>query len=189
MSEAETIESAAAGDRAALEELYRRHAPRVFAIARRIAGDEVLARDCSQETWLRVVRALPSFRGDASFSTWLHRIAANTSIEVARRHGRRGDRELPLADSREPSAEPRDPDLLLEQRLEEALDRLPDGMRAVLVMHDVEGFTHAEIGHALGIAVGTSKSQLCRARAKLRSLLRPVVRNTHDLSREQRLNA
>lgn len=170
MTEAELIERAREGDASAVRTLYDRHAPRVFAVVRRIAGDDETARDCAQEAWISAIEALPSFRGDARFSTWLHRIAVNEALQHVRKAKRHRDRREPM-----PAAIPVDPeasDPLLERRLERALDQLPDGMREILILHDVEGYTHREIGEMLGIAAGTSKSQLYKARVKMREILR-----------------
>ncbi len=149
--------------------LYERYAPRVYAVVRRIAGDEELAQDYAQEAWIRAIRALPTFRGDARFSTWLHRIAVNAALQAVRKAETRRRWEGPPPP--QVAAEPRRGDALLQQRLEEALDRLPEGMRRVLILHDVEGYTHEEIGEVLGVASGTSKSQLFKARAKMREIL------------------
>lgn len=149
--------------------LYERYAPRVHAVVRRIAGDDDLAQDYAQEAWIRAIRALPTFRGDSRFSTWLHRIAVNAALQAARKAENRLKRQAPM-----PEQVPVDPprrDALLQQRLEWALDRLPEGMRQVMILHDVEGYTHAEIGDALGVTSGTSKSQLFKARAKMREML------------------
>jgi len=170
MREAELIRRACEGDQAAIRALYDRHAPRVYAVVRRIAPDEATAQDYAQEAWIRAIRALPTFRGEARFSTWLHRIAVNAALRGARKEKRRNDRRRPMPKS--VPREPRTGDPLLAERLEEALARLPDGMREVLVLHDVEGYTHAEIGELLGVATGTSKSQLFKARAKMREILR-----------------
>ncbi len=173
MDEARLIRQACEGDGAAVRALYERYAPRVYAVVRRIAGDEDLAHDCAQEAWVRAIRALPTFRGEARFSTWLHRIAVNAALQVLRRAESRSGRETPLPEGL-PGSEPSG-DVLLARRLEAALDRLPPGMREVLVLHDVEGYTHEEIGEMLGVSSGTSKSQLFKARAKMRDLLRPAV--------------
>lgn len=169
-SEDELVRRASDGDGSAIRELYERHAPRVFAVVRRIAADEPTAHDYAQEAWIRAIRALPSFRGDARFSTWLHRIAVNAALQAARRSSTREKRRVPMPKRVPVDPEPRD--VLLSERLEEALDRLPDGMRQVLVLHDVEGYTHREIGEMLGVATGTSKSQLFKARTKMREMLR-----------------
>lgn len=172
MNESELIEKAKRGDPAAIQALYRRHAPRVYATIRRLAGDDALAEDWAQEAWIRAIRALPSFRGDAQFGTWIHRIAVNSALYGQRSRKRRSEREMPL-----PAAVPVESTgdrTLLRLKLERALRRLPAGMRQVLVLHDVEGFTHEEIGEMLGVNPGTSKSQLFKARARMRALLRPV---------------
>jgi RNA polymerase sigma-70 factor (ECF subfamily) len=171
MTESQLIRQAADGDARAIRSLYDRYAPRVFAVVRRIAGDDESAQDYAQEAWIRAVRALPSFRGDARFSTWLHRIAVNSALQALRRSETRRRREAPFP--AEVAIAPHGGDTLLQRRLERALDALPDGMRQVLILHDVEGYTHEEIGDALGVAPGTSKSQLFKARAKMRELLSP----------------
>lgn len=153
--------------------LYRRYAPRVYAVVRRIAGDDGLADDWAQEAWMRAFRALPRFRGDSAFSTWLHRVAVNSALQGKRTRGRHEARESPLPVTLAGKAQGRDP-TVLRITLERALERLPEGMRHILVLHDVEGFTHEEIGEMLGIAAGTSKSQLSKARAKMREMLRSV---------------
>jgi RNA polymerase sigma-70 factor (ECF subfamily) len=174
MDEAEVISRARRGDADAVRELYRRHAGRVFATVRRLAGEDALAEDWSQEAWIRALRALPKFRGDARFSTWLHRIAVNTALHGRRWRDRRAGREtaLPPNVSRMRSAD-RPDRAITRLTVEDALDRLPPGMRRVLVLHDVEGYTHEEIGETLGVSSGTSKSQLFKARAKMRKLLSP----------------
>jgi RNA polymerase sigma-70 factor (ECF subfamily) len=171
MSDHELIESARGGDAAAMRLLYDRHASRVYAVTRRLINDDALAEDCAQETWMRALRALDTFRGGSAFSTWLHRIAINTALAVRRTTRKRTEREASLEDSSLPIAQERSP--LLRVRLEHALGSLPDRMRQILVLHDIEGFTHQQIGEMLGIEAGTSKSQLFRARAKMREKLRP----------------
>ncbi|MBT8404937.1 MAG: RNA polymerase sigma factor [Gemmatimonadetes bacterium] len=178
MSEAQLIRRAGDGDSRAVRALYERYAPRVYAVVRRIAGDDDLAQDYAQEAWIRAIRALPTFRGDARFSTWLHRIAVNAALQALRRADTRKRREAPMPEA-VPVA-PSNRDALLQGRLEEALDRLPNGMRQVLILHDVEGYTHEEIGEVLGVASGTSKSQLFKARAKMRTLLGSIDRGDAD---------
>lgn len=169
MSEAQLIRKACLGDAGAVRSLYERYSPRVYAVVRRIAGDDDLAQDYAQEAWIRAVRALPTFRGDSRFSTWLHRIAVNSALQAVRKAETRTKRQAPMPESI-PVA-PRIGDVLLGDRLERALDTLPNGMRQVLILHDVEGYTHDEIGEVLGVTSGTSKSQLFKARAKMRNLL------------------
>jgi RNA polymerase sigma-70 factor, ECF subfamily len=168
MTETEMIRRAQRGEEAAIHALYRRYAPRVYAVVRRMAGDDALAEDWSQEAWMRVFRSLPSYRGDSAFSTWLHRVAVNSALQGLRSRGRHDSREAVLRD--DAVAPPSSP-ATLRVALERAVGRLPDGMRRILVLHDVEGFTHDEIGEMLGIAPGTSKSQLFKARAKMREML------------------
>lgn len=172
MTEQELIRRAQQGDEQALEALYRRHSSRVYTVVRRLVGDDAQADDTAQEAWLRVLRALPTFRGESLFSTWLHRVAINCALYRRRRERHRGE-ESELRDTLPDAGIPDEP--LLRMRLEKALDRLPDGMRRVLVLHDVEGYTHEEIARLLGVTPGTCKSQLFKARAKMRSILRPTT--------------
>ncbi|MGI9626555.1 MAG: RNA polymerase sigma factor [Longimicrobiales bacterium] len=167
--EAQLIREASQGDGRAVRALYDRYAPRVYAVVRRIAGDDDLAQDYAQEAWIRAIRALPTFRGDARFSTWLHRIAVNSALQAVRKAKTRTKREVQPPEVI--AVAPQVGDALLARQLEAALDQLPEGMRKVLILHDVEGFTHEEIGGSLGVTAGTSKSQLFKARAKMRQFL------------------
>jgi RNA polymerase sigma-70 factor (ECF subfamily) len=155
---------AGAGDAAAFERLYWRHAARIRALARRLLGPGE-AEDGTQEVFVRAWRRLHQFRGDAAFGTWLHRLAVNVllrELERARRHApAEGSLEL-LAVETEPGA---DPDL------ERALATLPAGIRAVIVLHDMESYTHDEIGELLGIGTSASKMRLHRGRTALRQWL------------------
>jgi RNA polymerase sigma-70 factor (ECF subfamily) len=178
MNEAQLIRKACQGDGRAVRALYERYAPRVHAVVRRIAGDDDLAQDYAQEAWIRAIRALPTFRGDARFSTWLHRIAVNAALQASRKAQTRAKRRVEMPE--EVAIGPARSDALLETRLEEALDRLPDGMRRVLILHDVEGYTHEEIGDALGVTSGTSKSQLFKARVKMREMLGSLGHTTQE---------
>jgi RNA polymerase sigma-70 factor (ECF subfamily) len=177
-SESQLIRLAAEGDARAIRSLYDRYAPRVFAVVRRIAGDDDLAQDYAQEAWIRAIRALPTFRGDSRFSTWLHRIAVNAALQAVRKAETRKKREGP--EPAEVPIAPRHRDALLQKRLEDALDGLPEGMRQVLILHDVEGYTHEEIGDVLGVTAGTSKSQLFKARAKMRGMLAGLDRAVQE---------
>ena len=170
MDEAQLLRKACQGDGPAVRALYERYSPRVYPVVRRIAAHDYLAQDYAQEAWIRAIRALPTFRGDARFSTWLHRIAVNSALQAVRRAESRHKREAPMPESLAVAQPSRD--ALLSQRLEWALDLLPERMRKVLILHDVEGYTHDEIGELLGTAAGTSKSQLFKARAKMRALLK-----------------
>ena len=178
LSEAQLIRRAGDGDALAVRALYERYAPRVYAVVRRIAANDDLAQDYAQEAWIRAMRALPTFRGDARFSTWLHRIAVNAALQAVRRTGTRQKREAPMPET--VAVDPKLRDTLLQKRLEAALDLLPEGMRQVLILHDVQGYTHDEIGEVLGVAAGTSKSQLFKARAKMRALLGSIDQQDAD---------
>lgn len=179
MTEGRLIERACDGDPSAARALYDRYAPRVYAVVRRIAGDDEVAQDYAQEAWIRAFRALPEFRGEARFSTWLHRIAVNAALQGLRRSRTRETRRSPMPENL--PVGPGVGDVLLERRLEAALDQVPDRMRRVLVLHDVEGYTHEEIAEVMGITSGTSKSQLFKARAKMRALLTDTMQEQGGL--------
>ena len=157
-----------AGDEAAFRQLYRRHTPRLLAVALRLAGGaEADAEDVVQETWIKAVEKLNAFRWESAFGTWLHAIAVNVAREAARKRGRRQEADLP--EQLEPAAAP--PEHVEAMDLERAIAQLPDGYRTVLVLHDVEGYTHEEIAARLGVAAGTTKSQLFWARRAVRAQL------------------
>src|SRR5438477_9379521 len=166
-AEQDLIQRAREGERTAIEALYQKYSPRVYAVVRRLAGEDALAEDWAQEAWVRAIRALPKFRGDAQFSTWLHRIAVNIALHGQRWRARRAGREEDLPVSVPSSAG--QSHTLLKVRMERALAALPERMRQVIVLHDVEGHTHEEIAEMLGIMPGTSKSQLFKARAHMRN--------------------
>lgn len=171
MHEPELIERVLAGDPVAERELYDAHVERVYRLAYRMTGEDPLAQDCTQETFLRAFERLAEFRGDAALGTWLHTVATSVILNALRKRRRRWKREVDMEKvgpmgRREPKS-----DVGLRQRLHAAIDGLPDKYRMVFVMHEVEGYTHREIGSALGIEVGTSKAQLSRAKAKLREAL------------------
>jgi RNA polymerase sigma-70 factor (ECF subfamily) len=161
-----------AGDRSAERALYDAHVDRVFRLAYRLAGDTDLAQDFTQETFIRAFDRLGQYRGDASLATWLHTIATSVSLNGMRSVTRLRTRSAPVDElaelpARDVPAAPHD----LRDRLHAAIDGLSPKLRPVFVMHDVEGYTHEEIGTALGIPVGTSKARLFDARAKLRAAL------------------
>ena len=173
MIEREVIARAAAGDPAAQRTLYEGHVDRIYRLAYRLAGDEDLARDFTQEAFIRAFDRLGDFRGDSAFGTWLHAIAVSVSLNGLRKVKRIHARETGIEDVDAlrlgTTARRADPDL--RDRLARAIDGLPQGYRTVFLMHDVEGYTHEEIGEVLGIQTGTSKAQLFRARARLREAL------------------
>jgi RNA polymerase sigma-70 factor (ECF subfamily) len=155
------------GDEAAFRALYRRHAPTVYRfLLRMTGGNAVEAEDLMQETWLRAAQGLGEFQWRSAFRTWVTGIALNQFRELARRNGRRITQ---VEGKWEAAVEAADSEGRVD--LERALQLLPPGFRTVLVLHDVEGFTHEEIGERLGIGDGTSKSQLHRARKAIRRLL------------------
>lgn len=172
MSDAQLIAAARTGDRRAMAALYTAHSGRVYSVVRRMVGDDHLAEDVSQDAWLRAFEKLHLFRGESSFGTWMHRLAVNAALNRLRRQSKRPDVEA--AAERQPGAPPMDETVLNQKLLSEALDRLSPGYRKVLVLHDVEGLTHDEIAEQMGVAVGTSKSQLHKARARMRDLLSPA---------------
>ena len=171
MDEHELIDRVRAGDGAAERALYDAHVDRVFRLAYRFTGDDELARDCTQDTFIRAFERLASFRGEARFSTWLHAIATSVALNALRKVKRFRQRETDLDAASGLSVASREAEPDLKRRLARAIDDLAQGYRAVFLMHDVEGYTHEEIGAALGIEAGTSKAQLSRARAKLREAL------------------
>jgi RNA polymerase sigma-70 factor (ECF subfamily) len=171
VDERNLIERVRAGDTRAERELYDSHVDRVYRLAYRLAGDDELARDFTQETFIRAFERLDSFRGEAAFSTWLHSIAASVALNGLRRVKRFRARESDLDDARDVAGGRREAEPDLKLRLARAIDALPERSRMVFVMHDVEGFTHDEIAAAMGLETGTSKAQLSRARAKLRESL------------------
>jgi RNA polymerase sigma-70 factor (ECF subfamily) len=168
------IRRAKRGDESARRALYDAHAARVYSTIRRIAGDDDAADDWSQEAWIHVFDALRTFRGASDISLWIHRIAVNSALYGLRRRARGWLRETDLEDAEhqaETSGRSYDAELLVATDVERGLSRLSEGMRTVLVLHDVDGYTHDGIASALAITVGTSKSQLFKARARLRALL------------------
>ena len=170
-----TVQRAISGDQAAMRALWTRHAPHIDVVVRRLVGhDPDLAADVAQEVWIQIFRALPSFRGDAQFGTWAHRIAVNRTLNALRRTKRTSAIEVEVTDE-SASVEPEAERALLAASIEEAANKLSPGARTVFLLHDVEGYTHEEIAAELGITAGGSKSQLFKARAKLRVLLAHMV--------------
>lgn len=166
--DARLLQACRIGDRRAMEALYHRFKRRVFSLVARIAGPGE-AEEVSQEVFVRIYRGLPKFRGDSALGTWIYRLTVNAALTHVQRRPVRADGEEVLATL--PAAETPSRDPRLAARLEVALGVLPPGYRAVLVLHDVEGLSHEEISDILGCRVGTSKSQLHKARARMRELL------------------
>ena len=172
MDERDLIARAKAGDRAAMGELYELHARRVYTVIRRLVGDDHLAEDLSQEAWVRAFEKLHLFRGEAAFGTWLYRLATNVALNRLRRSSKRSAVESGADLPRITKAQ--DEVVVTRRVLTLAMDQLPPGYRKELVLHDVEGWTHDEIAASLECSPGTSKSQLHKARARMRKLIAPM---------------
>jgi RNA polymerase sigma-70 factor (ECF subfamily) len=169
------VERCRAGELTAFEELYRAHSGRLYSVACRMLGNTADAEDLLQEIFLAAHRKLDSFRGDSALGTWLYRLATNQCLDYLRSRAARSnqltgalDDELGLAD---PSSRALGERAVTRMDLERAVAELPEGCRAAFVLHDVEGLEHREVAEVLGIAEGTSKSQVHKARLRLRTLL------------------
>lgn len=165
------VDRARKGDVDAFEQLYRLHAGRVYALCLRLAADPVVARELTQDTFVRAWEALPRFRADANITTWLHRIAVNAMLERRRGDRRRSARVSLVDDEEDGDAQIAGvvlaPDVATAIDLERAIGALPPGVRRAFVLHDVEGYTHEEIATMTGLAAGTLRAQLHRARQLL----------------------
>jgi RNA polymerase sigma-70 factor, ECF subfamily len=179
LSEAEAIERAKQGDAAAFEALYDLHRRRVYSLCLRMTANTAAAEDLTQEAFLQLFRKIGTFRGESAFSTWLHRMAVNVVLMQLRK------KSLPVVSLEEtmeaqedaPRKEPGAEDANLagsndRLQLREAIGSLPPGYRMIFVLHDVEGYEHNEIAQMVGCSIGNSKSQLHKARMKLRELLK-----------------
>ncbi len=185
MPEAEAIRLAQQGDAAAFERLYRLHNRRVYALCLRMLGNTAEAEDLTQEAFLQLFRKIATFRGESAFSTWMHRLAVNVVLMKLRK---KSGTETSLDQLTEPDEESGGPrrdfgtlDLRLSGsidrvNLERAVDQLPPGYKSVFVLHDVQGYEHNEIAEIMGCSIGNSKSQLHKARMRLRELLHETVR-------------
>jgi RNA polymerase sigma-70 factor (ECF subfamily) len=179
----ETIRLAQAGDGAAFETIYQLHSRRVYALCLRMVGDPVEAEDLTQEAFLQLFRKIHTFRGESAFSSWLHRLTAN--IVLMRFRKKRliavslDEMTRPDEERERPIIEFGAPDLRLigvfdRVNLQTAVEQLPEGYKSMFLLHDVQGFEHNEIAAMLGCSVGNSKSQLHKARKRLRELLHEV---------------
>ena len=179
LTEAEAIERAKQGDAEAFETLYRLHKRRVYSLCLRMTSNTAAAEDLTQEAFLQLFRKIGTFRGESAFSTWLHRMSVNVVLMQLRK---KGLAVVPLEETIEteedsPRKEPGADDVRLSGsidrlRLEKAIENLPPGYRAVFLLHDVQGYEHNEIAAMVGCSIGNSKSQLHKARMKLRELLK-----------------
>jgi RNA polymerase sigma-70 factor (ECF subfamily) len=186
LPESAAIERAQRGDPDAFERLYRLHKSRVYSLCLRMLGNPAEAEDLSQEAFLQLFRKIHTFRREAAFSTWLHRLVVNVVLMHLRR---KGLPQVSLEETVEPDESGEGPrrdfgaeDLELRGSidrvtLERLIEKLPTGYRLIFVLHDVEGYEHNEIASMLGCSVGNSKSQLHKARLRLRDLLREAQQN------------
>ncbi|MES2177233.1 MAG: RNA polymerase sigma factor [Gemmatimonadota bacterium] len=165
------VERARRGDPIAQRTLYEEHVDRIYRLTFRLTGREHLARELTQDTFVRAFAGIEGFRGDAAFGTWLHTIAVSVSLNEIKRRKREEARAAPLEEALTMSHSTPVSDPILREKLAAAVAALPEGCRTVFMMHDAEGFTHEEIAEALGVTPGTSKAQLSRGRAKLRLAL------------------
>jgi len=171
VSEPDLIALVLAGDRVAARDLYDAHSPRVYRLAFRLTGDADLAREFTQDTFVRAFGQLSRFRGDSALSTWLHRITVTVVANAMRKVKRFRERETDLEDVHPLGSDSMGVDPVLRERLHRAIDQLPEIYRTTVIMHDIEGYTHTEIAEVLGVAEGTCKSRLSQARAQLRVAL------------------
>jgi RNA polymerase sigma-70 factor (ECF subfamily) len=171
------VERCRRGDLGAFEELYRAHAGKLFSVACRMLGNASDAEDLLQEIFLSAHRKLESFRGESALGTWLYRLATNQCLDYLRSRAARTNQVTDGFDDEPGSYEPGSRGLaeqaVTKMDLERALAQLPEGCRAAFLLHDVQGLEHREVAEALGIAEGTSKSQVHKARLRLRALLSP----------------
>jgi RNA polymerase sigma-70 factor, ECF subfamily len=195
LNEAEAIEKAKQGDAEAFQVLYEKHKRRVYSLCLRMTTNTAEAEDLTQEAFLQLFRKISTFRGESAFSTWLHRLSVNVVLMHLRKKGlpvvsleettQGGEEDAPKKDI---GAE----DLRLagsidRLRLQKAVGDLPPGYRTIFLLHDVEGYEHNEIAGLVGCSIGNSKSQLHKARMKLRDMLkREADQNREDLSREEK---
>jgi len=170
-TELRLVRQAQAGDLVAFERLYRDNERKVFGLCFRLSSDPALAEELTQEVFVRAWRKLSSFRGESAFSSWLYPLTVNVALSERRSRRRRDARIVATDDPASLERAPRSPAPEAGFDLEKAMATLPPGARAVFVLHDVEGRTHEEIAQLLGLAPGTSKAQLHRARRLLREAL------------------
>jgi RNA polymerase sigma-70 factor (ECF subfamily) len=186
LSESEAIRLAQQGDAIAFERIYRLHNRRVYALCLRMVGNTTEAEDLTQEAFLQLFRKIHTFRGESAFSTWLHRLSVNV---VLMRLRKKSLPETSLEETTEPDEETGGPrkeigalDLRLtgsidRVNLQRAIEQLPPGYKSVFVLHDIQGYEHNEIAEILDCSIGNSKSQLHKARMRLRELLQETLRS------------
>lgn len=193
LPEADAIRLAQQGNAAAFERIYRLHSRRVYALCLRMVGNTAEAEDLSQEAFLQLFRKIHTFRGESAFSTWLHRLAVNVVLMKLRKKSLPETSLDEVTDPDEETGGPRkdigapDPSLvgsIDRVNLERAIDQLPPGYKQVFVLHDVQGYEHNEIAAIMECSIGNSKSQLHKARMRLRELLQEAARAKARAQRE-----
>jgi RNA polymerase sigma-70 factor (ECF subfamily) len=192
MPEAEAIRLAQQGNAEAFERLYQLHSRRVYSLCLRMVSNTAEAEDLTQEAFLQLFRKIATFRGESAFSTWLHRLAVNVVLMRLRKKTAIVSSLDEITEPDEESSGPRrdfgGPDLRLagsidRMNLQRAIEQLPAGYKSVFVLHDMQGYEHNEIAGIMGCSIGNSKSQLHKARMRLRELLHETLR---DKAREER---
>ena len=193
LAEADAIRLAQRGDAAAFERIYRLHSRRVYALCLRMVGNTAEAEDLAQEAFLQLFRKIATFRGESAFSTWLHRLSVNVVLMRLRKKSLPETSLEEVTEADEESGGPRKdvggPDPLLvgsldRVNLERAIEVLPPGYKQVFVLHDIQGYEHNEIAGLMGCSIGNSKSQLHKARMRLRELLQEAARSKARQDRE-----
>lgn len=187
LSLSETIRLAQRGDAAAFENVYQAHSRRVYALCLRMVGNPAEAEDLTQEAFLQMYRKMQTFRGESSFSTWLHRVTVNIVLmklrrkkhaEVSLEEGTERDEDSTSVRSEFGEADLRLTGSIDRINLQRAIEQLPPGFKSIFILHDIQGYKHHEIGEILGCSAGNSKSQLHKARMRLRALLKRGVRGS-----------
>jgi RNA polymerase sigma-70 factor, ECF subfamily len=173
-SDLDLAKTAANGDMSSFEELYKRHHRRVYSVCLRMLQDTAVAEDLTQEVFIQLYRKIGSFRGDSAFTSWLHRMTVNQVLMHFRKRAVKFEKTAEEGEESKsaPAEDPKRIDFLDRLALQNAIEQLPEGYKNVFVLHDVEGFEHQEVATILGCSVGTSKSQLHKARLKLQRIIR-----------------
>jgi RNA polymerase sigma-70 factor (ECF subfamily) len=178
-SDYDLAQASARGEMEAFEVLYQRHHRRVYSLCLRMVANSTEAEDLTQDVFVQLFRKIGSFRGESAFTTWLHRLTVNQVLMHFRKRGVRLEQTTEEGEMKDVvqrgSERPQSMPVVDRIALDRAIAQLPPGYRAVFVLHDVEGYEHEEIGELLGVSVGTSKSQLHKARMRLRELLNKKV--------------
>lgn len=176
MSDYELAQASSKGDMVAFEEVYNRHHRRVYSICLRMLKNTTEAEDLTQDVYIQLHRKIGSFRGDSAFTTWLHRLTVNQVLMHFRKRNVKYEKTTEEGETPVQvvagSGDPRKMPVVDQIALENAIEQLPNGYRNVFVLHDIEGYEHEEVARILGCSVGTSKSQLHKARLKLRKLIK-----------------